>query len=122
MGARKDKLAFAKVERESQVGAALLEQAKGTGKKAEITSKDAIIEVESGELQLGAVGRELPQFVDQGLDCEGKEEWSKGIPLLDANFGGELAFSKLEARGLSIATLRPTSKLGELNSDPRKSF
>ena len=99
-----------------------MEQAKGTGKKAEITSKDAIIEVESGELQLGAVGRELPQFVDQGLDGQGKEERSQGIPLLDANFGGELVFSKLEARGLSIAPLRPTSKLGELSSDLGKSF
>ena len=41
-----------------------MEQAEGTGKDAEAASKDAIVQVKSGEFQLGAVGTELPQLED----------------------------------------------------------
>ena len=122
MRARQDKFALTKVEREAKVATALLEQAKGTRQEAEVSSKDVVVQVESGQFQLGAAGPEPPQFVDQRLDGKGEEERPKGIPLLNTHLGGEFMLSEKKARRLSIAPLSPTGKLGELGSDLGKGF
>ena len=60
--------------------AALLEQTKGSREEVEVTSQDAIVQVESGDVKTNIVDLELPQLVGQGLDGEGKQERPKGIP------------------------------------------
>ena len=97
--ARKDKFTFTKVELEAQVAAALLDQAKGTRKVTEVPSKDAIVQVEGGEVKLGSIEPEFPQLVYQRLDGEGEKERPKGIPLLNTSLGGKLVLPKRRREG-----------------------
>ena len=76
--------------------AALLEQTKGSREEVEVTSQDAIVQVESGDVKTNIVDLELPQLVGQGLDGEGKQERPKRVPLLDTSFRRKFVFPKEE--------------------------
>ena len=97
--------------------AALLEQTKGSREEVKVTSQDAIIQVESGYVKIIVVDPEIPQLIGQGLNGKGKQEWPKGVPLLNANFRSKLVLSKEEPGWLSVAPLRPTGQLREVRSD-----
>ena len=97
--------------------AALLEQTKGSREEVEVTSQDAIVQVESGNVKTIIVAPEIPQLIGQGLNGKGKQEWPKGVPLLNANFRSKFVFSEEEPGWLYVAPLRPTGQFREVRSD-----
>ena len=116
--ARKDKLALANFELETKRQTLLLHQAQGLSDDVHVTSKDTIIKVKEGQIQLSAFNVELPKFSGQVVDGQGKQERPEGITLLDTRGGSEGVATKLQVGAGSVAPVGPLSQARELLTTP----